>query len=143
MELFTIGYEGRTLPQTVRLLRDQRVERLVDVRARPQSHKPGFSSLALFDGLRKAGITYESDRALGTPDDIRALWRAGDLVEGRARYRRLVRGPLRPRLELLLAITSFERVCILCYEAEPTQCHRSVIAEEAQRLRPELLVHHL
>jgi uncharacterized protein (DUF488 family) len=143
MELLTIGYEGRTLPQTVRLLREQDVERLVDVRARPQSHKPGFSSLALFDGLRKAGIAYDSDRALGTPDDVRALWRAGDLAAGRARYRKLVRGPRRARLELLVAIVSFERVCILCFEADPARCHRSVIAEEAVRLRPELVVRHL
>jgi len=143
MELLTIGYEGRTLPQTVRLLGEQGVERLVDVRARPQSHKPGFSSLGLFDGLRKAGITYDSDRALGTPDDVRELWRAGDLAEGRARYRKLVRGPRRRRLELLLAIASFERVCILCFEADPALCHRSVIAEEAVRLRPELVVVHL
>jgi len=143
MELLTIGYEGRTLPQIVRLLRAQDVARLVDARARPQSRKPGFSSLALFDGLRKAGITYDSDRALGTPDDVRALWRAGDLVGGKARYRKLVRGPKRPRLELLLAIARFERVCIMCFEAEPAHCHRSVIAEEAARLQPGLVVRHL
>jgi len=143
MELLTIGYEGRTLPQFVRLLQAQDVARLVDVRARPQSHKPGFSALALFDGLRKAGVTYDSDRALGTPDDVRALWRAGDIAGGKARYRKLVSGPRRPRLQLLLSIAQFERVCIMCFEAEPAHCHRSVIAEEAVRLQPDLGVTHL
>jgi restriction system protein len=44
---------------------------LVDVRERPQSHKAGSSPLPMFDALRKAGITYESQRALGTPESIR------------------------------------------------------------------------
>ena len=57
MELYTVGYEGRTLPQFVRLLREHGITRLVDVRERPASRKPGFSALPLLDALRKVGIT--------------------------------------------------------------------------------------
>lgn len=91
MELFTVGCEGQTLPQFVRLLRDNDITRLVDVRERPASRKHGFSALPLFDALRKAGISYESDRALGNPPEIRALWKNGNLTEGKARYRKLLR----------------------------------------------------
>ena len=143
MELFTVGYQGRTLPQFVRLLEEHDIARLVDVRERPASRKRGFSALPLFDALRKAGITYESDRALGNPVEIRDLWKNGSLAEGKNRYRSLLRNGRRPRVELLLAHARVERVCILCFEGDPEVCHRSVIAEEAARLAPELVIRHL
>jgi uncharacterized protein (DUF488 family) len=143
MELFTVGYEGRTLPQFVRLLQENGITRLVDVRERPASRKRGFSALPLFDALRKAGITYESDRALGNPEEIRTLWKNGSLREGKVRYRNLLRNGRRPRVELLLALSKIERVCILCYEGDADLCHRSVIAEEAARLEPDLVIQHL
>jgi len=78
MELFTVGYEGRTLPQLVRILKEHEITRLVDVRHRPASRKRGSSALALFEELRRSGITYESDRLLGNPDEIRELWKNGE-----------------------------------------------------------------
>jgi uncharacterized protein (DUF488 family) len=143
MELLTVGYEGRTLRELVRLLTENGVERLVDVRERPASRKPGLSPLPLFDALRKAGITYESDRSLGTPEEIRKVWKAGRLAEGKRRYRKLLLAERRPRLELLLALAKHERVCLLCFEADPDRCHRSVIAEEAVRIEPDLAIRHL
>jgi uncharacterized protein (DUF488 family) len=143
MELFTIGYEGRTLPQFVRLLQDNGIARLVDVRERPASRKRGFSARPLFDALRKAGITYESDRALGNPAEIRELWKEGSLAEGKKRYRRMLNNGRRTRVELLLAHAKVERVCILCFEGDPDLCHRGVIAEEAARLAPSLEIRHL
>jgi len=59
--------------------------------------------MPLFDALRKQGITYESDRALGNPVGIRDLWKNGSLAEGKSRYRRMLRNGRRPRVELLLA----------------------------------------
>jgi len=143
MELFTVGYAGRTLPEFVRLLKENGIARLVDVRARPASRKPGFSAMPLFDALRREGITYESDRALGNPVAIRDLWKNGSLAEGKSRYRRMLRNGRRARVELLLAHARVERVCILCYEDDPDECHRGVIAEEAARLAPDLVVQHL
>ena len=143
MELFTIGYEGRTLPQFTRLLRDHEIARVVDVRERPHSRKRGFSALSLFEALRKAGIVYESDRELGNPKEIRDLWKNGSLAQGRVKYRKLLRNGRAGRVRFLLDLASIDRVCILCYEEEADACHRSVIAEEAVRLEPSLTVHHL
>ena len=143
MEMFTVGYQGRTLPQFVRLLKENEIARLVDVRERPASRKRGFSAMPLFDALRKAGITYESDRTLGNPIEIRDLWKNGSLAEGKTRYRRMIRNGRRPRVELLLALARVERVCILCFEGDPEVCHRGVIVEEAARLEPGLVIHHL
>jgi uncharacterized protein (DUF488 family) len=143
MELYTVGYEGRTLPQFVKLLREHGITRLVDVRERPASRKPGFSALPLFEALRKVGITYESDRELGNPDEIRELWKNGSLVEGKARYRKLLRNGRRTRVEVLLTLAGVDRVCILCFENDPDTCHRTIIAEEAARLEPDLRIYQL
>lgn len=143
MELFTIGYEGRTLPQFVKVLKEHGITRLVDVRERPQSRKKGFSALSLFDGLRKSAITYESDRMLGNPVEIRDLWKNGSLERGKSQYRKLLQNGRGDRVRLLVEMARFDRVCILCYEGDAEACHRSVIAEEATRLEPSLKVRHL
>ncbi|MGH2595191.1 MAG: DUF488 family protein [Actinomycetota bacterium] len=143
MELYTVGYQGRALPQFVKLLREHGITRLVDVRDHPASRKPGFSALPLFEALRKVGITYESDRALGNPEEIRELWKNGGLDEGKIRYRKLLRNGRRTRVEALLALASIDRVCILCFEGDPDVCHRTIIAEEAARLEPGLTIHPL
>ncbi len=93
--------------------------------------------------LRKAGITYESDRALGNPDEIRVLWKNGSLREGKTRYRKLLRTGRSRRLDVLLALTKVDRVCIPCHEGDPELCHRSIIAEEAAPLEPDLSIRHL
>jgi uncharacterized protein (DUF488 family) len=143
VELLTVGYEGRTLPRFVSLLRENGITRLVDVRERPVSRKPGFSALSLFEALRKAGITYESDRGLGTPPEMREIWKRGDLAEGKARFRKHLRKERRDGLRVLLALASVDRVCIMCYEADPEACHRSVVAQEAARLQPDLAIRDL
>ena len=143
MELFTVGYSGRTLPQLVATLHEHGITRVVDVRDRPQSRKPGFSALALFEGLRKDGIVYELDRTLGNPEAIRELWKNGRLSEGKAAYRRRVRNGTAHRIRFLIELARIDRVAILCLEGDANECHRGVIAEEAARLAPELQVRHL
>jgi uncharacterized protein (DUF488 family) len=143
MELFTVGYSGRTLPQLVATLREHGVTRVVDVRDKPQSRKPGFSALALFEGLRKANIVYELDRALGNPEDIRDLWKSGRLAEGKTAFRRRLRNGTAHRVRFLVDLARIDRVAILCLEEDAGACHRGVIAEEAVRLAPEILIRHL
>jgi uncharacterized protein (DUF488 family) len=143
MELFTVGYSGRTLPQLVETLSEHGVTRVVDVRERPQSRKPGFSATALFEGLRKAGIVYELDQSLGNPNEIRELWKDGRLAQGRAAYRRRLRNGTAHRIRFLIDLARIDRVAILCLEGDADECHRGVIAEEAARLAPDLEVRHL
>lgn len=143
MELFTVGYEARTVPQLARLLRENGVDRLVDVRERPFSRKKGYNAQALFEALRKEGITYEWRRELGNPETIRALWKNGSLAEGKRQYRRLLRNGRRPAVEHLVELAALETVAILCLEDDHDLCHRSVIAEEAQTIAERLEVTHL
>src|SRR4029079_10925924 len=88
--LWTIGYE-RLLPEAqVAELRAAGVGRVIDVRFRPQSRRPGMSKTRLAALLREHGIAYEHRRALGTPPDLRVLFRAGRLAEAAEAYRRHV-----------------------------------------------------
>jgi uncharacterized protein (DUF488 family) len=143
MQLFTLGYEARTLPQLIRLLEAEGITRLVDVRERPISRRKGFSSTALFEACRKAQIVYEWQRELGNPEEIRALWKNGSLDEGKRKYAKLIANGRSRAVERLVQLTAVDAVAIMCLEEDHELCHRSLIAERALELEPKLIVRHL
>ena len=77
MKIFTIGYEGATVPEVITALKRAGVERVIDVRALPLSRRPGFSKTPLRNALGESGIDYVHLKALGTPAEGRAAARAG------------------------------------------------------------------
>ena len=128
MRIFTIGYEGATVPEFVAALEGAGVERVIDVRALPLSRRPGFSKSPLKAALEEAGIEYVHLKALGTPADGRAAARAG-------RYKDLER-IYAGQLELPEAIAQSAQMldlaaekpsALLCMEREPAHCHRSLL----------------
>ena len=131
----TIGYEGRAQHDVLRLLTDAAIERLVDVRIRAQSRKPGFSKSTLAAGLDSVGIEYQHLRDLGTPIDIRAEFRAGETETGRGRYLDYLRGDpaAQVALERLAILAGERRTAILCFELDYRVCHRLVVAQELER----------
>ena len=137
-ELWTIGYERLLLPELVAELEAAGVERLIDVRYRPQSRRPGLSKTRLSEALAERGIAYEHRRGLGTPPDIRWYFKHGKVAEGREQYR--VHLDAQPDLDELAAeLPRAPRTALLCLEADPADCHRRVIAE-ALAGRMELIV---
>ncbi|MCW2926739.1 MAG: hypothetical protein JWM86_707 [Thermoleophilia bacterium] len=139
----TIGYEGRAQHDLLRLLTDAGITRLVDIRIRAQSRKPGFSKSTLTSGLAEVGITYEHLRALGTPLDIRAEFRAGNTDPAREQYREYLLGDPTATYELgvLAERIEAEPVAILCFEHDPRVCHRMVVCEELARAHGTTAVH--
>lgn len=139
----TIGYEGRAQHDLIELLVAADITLLVDVRIRAQSRKPGFSRSTLAAGLAAVEIGYEHLRALGTPLDIRAEFRAGNTDHARDRYREYLLGDpdAHVELETLAELCERERVAILCFEHDPRVCHRAVVAEELLRLHGISTVH--
>lgn len=139
--LWTIGYE-RLLPgPLVAELEAAGVRRVIDVRFRPQSRRPGMSKTRLGAMLSEHGIAYEHRRALGTPADLRALYRAGRVAEAAAAYRRHVERTAADELDALAAeLDGGARTALLCLEADPAECHRSVIVEGLRARRPGLEV---
>ena len=138
-ELFTIGYERLLLPELVAEVEAAGVQRLIDVRYRPQSRRPGLSKTRLGAALGDRGIAYEHRRGLGTPPDIRWFFKHGKVAEGREQYR--VHLDAQPELDELAAeLPNAPRTALLCLEADPAECHRRVIAEALTERLPGLRV---
>src|SRR3954465_10741194 len=84
--IWTIGYERLLPAELVAELRLAGVERLIDVRYRPQSRRPGMSKTRLGEMLGDHGIAYEHRKRLGTPPDIRFLFKSGDTEQARGAF---------------------------------------------------------
>ena len=129
--LFTIGYERATPPALLAALRAAGVRRVVDVRALANSRRPGFAKRALSAALEEAGIGYLHLRALGTPPEGREAVRAGRPEVMRRIFARHLAGV---KAQAALAALADEArcngpICLLCLEADPRNCHRSLVAE--------------
>jgi uncharacterized protein (DUF488 family) len=142
-ELTTIGYEGTTVDRFLHTLREARVKLVVDVRAVAGSRRPGFAKTRLAANLHEAGIEYLHLRGLGTPAEGRAAARTGRYDELRSIYAaHLDTTAARDDLERLAALVrSGQRVCLLCLEADPAHCHRSLVADALGEIVPLRLLH--
>jgi uncharacterized protein (DUF488 family) len=129
-KIFTIGYEQSRPDAVLAALKDAKVQILVDTRAVAASRKPGFSKRALSAALDEAGITYLHLQKLGTPADGRAAARAGRMDVLWRIYDKHLKTPdaIEDMDALLALVGSGKRVCLLCFEREPSHCHRSRIA---------------
>lgn len=123
----TIGYEGASVDRFVATLKSAGVTRLLDVRELPLSRRRGFSKGALSVILEGAGIAYQHERALGAPRLLRHRLREDKNL---ARYFAEFHEYLATQRTFLdkLARELTEAVVLLCYERNPAECHRSVVA---------------
>ena len=128
--LATIGYELATTATLVDALIQAKVDLLVDVRAIPNSRRPGFSKKALTAATAEVGIDYLHLRGLGTPADGRAAARAGRHAEMHAIFREQLK-TLDARDDLFVLVEAIKEgraACLLCLEASPEHCHRRLVA---------------
>jgi uncharacterized protein (DUF488 family) len=142
-EVATIGYQTATVATFLEALTGHRVELLVDVRAVASSRRPGFAKSALAANLHGASIEYLHLRGLGTPAAGRVAARAGRHAEMQAIFQEHLETPdARAELEALAEIVrSGRRVCLLCLEADPTHCHRSLVATALAGMMPVRVTH--
>jgi uncharacterized protein (DUF488 family) len=141
--LWTIGYESLWPDALVAELEAAGVQRVLDVRLRPQSRRPGMSKTRLGLKLAEHGIAYEHRRGLGTPLEIRGLYRAGRCDEAAAAYRAHAEAAAREELDALAGELGRVRTALLCLEANPAGCHRRVVAELLAERVPGLAVEDL
>lgn len=128
MRIFTIGYESTTQSEFLAALQAAHVLRVIDVRAVPNSRRPGFSKTPLKNALAQAGIDYVHLRALGTPADGRAAARAGRHQD----LERIYAGQLELPEAIaqggqMLELASEKPSALLCYERDPAGCHRTLL----------------
>jgi uncharacterized protein (DUF488 family) len=129
--LFTVGYQGRAIDEFVRLLLDQSVEVVIDVRLRPSSRRPGFSKTPLAASCAEAGIHYQHERDLGTPADILDAFRKTGIYHWDDYVTHLDSHPevLNDAIELASDLST----CLVCFEADPMECHRRFVADRIAR----------
>ena len=130
--VFTVGHSTLPIERFIALLATYGIERLADVRTVPRSrHNPQFNADALDQSLRDAGIEYVPMQALGglrRPDkeSINAGWR-NTSFRGYADY--MQTAAFEDALEILIGLSRDKRVAIMCAEAVPWRCHRSLVAD--------------
>ncbi len=129
-DLTTIGYEGTTIGSVLDVLRAAEVALLIDVRAVPQSRKPGFSKRQLAAALDEAGIGYVHLQGLGTPKPGRDAVRAGHPERMEVIFREHMTSD-RAQAELAQAkgLVRDRKACLLCFERDHRTCQRRLVAE--------------
>lgn len=127
--LATIGYEGRTPNELLATMRQAGVTKVVDVRQLPLSRKPGFSKTELAATLSAHGIEYVGFPKLGTPPAIRDRYKkSGDFARLKRDYLAHLDSQ-GPSLAELRELAAQGGCALLCFERNPTKCHRSILAE--------------
>ena len=132
MVALTIGHSTRTIEEFVRLLQAHAVTCAIDVRTVPRSrHNPQFNRDILPASLKSAAIGYIHMAELGglrrtTRDSINTGWRNASF-RGYADY--MQTAEFNEAIERLIQLMSQDRIAVMCAEAVPWRCHRSLIAD--------------
>lgn len=130
--LYTLGHSTRTLEEFIQLLRAYQITHLVDVRTIPRSrHNPQFNKDTLPGELEKVGVKYTHLPELGglrkpQPDSPNTAWR-NQSFQAFADY--LSTQSFKEGLDHLIQLVGQDTLAIMCAEAVPWRCHRSLIAD--------------
>ena len=130
--IFTVGHSTRTLPEFLEILEAHGVQLLVDVRRYPGSRRyPHFAREALAASLAAEDIGYIHEPDLGgrrrpRADSPHTFWRSASF-RAYADYMESER--FRQALDRLIAESEKRTAAIMCAEAVPWRCHRSLISD--------------
>jgi uncharacterized protein (DUF488 family) len=130
--IFTVGHSTLPIDAFVDLLKSYGIERLVDIRTIPRSrHNPQFNEGELSGSLAAHDIQYVPLPALGglrhaRKDSPNTGWR-NKSFRGYADY--MQTEAFHQAIETLIVLGREKRTCIMCAEAVPWRCHRSLVAD--------------
>ncbi len=130
--VFTVGHSTLSIEDFVALLRAYRIETLADIRTVPRSRRnPQFNADALPQSLKSHGIAYVGLPGLGglrktSKESPNKGWR-NDSFRGYADY--MQTPAFTEALDELIGLSRDKRVAIMCAEAVPWRCHRSLVAD--------------
>ena len=130
--IWTIGHSTRSREEFLDLLKENRIQTLVDVRTFPGSRRyPHFNRENLRSSLADADINYHHMPELGgrrkaKPDSLNMAWR-NESFRGYADH--METNTFQEGIERLLERARAERTTIMCAEAVWWRCHRSLISD--------------
>lgn len=139
--IFTIGHSTHPIKEFVELLQAHGIEQIVDVRSIPKSrHNPQFNESDLKESLKRAHIRYKHLKKLGglrhtTKDSINLGWHNASF-RGFADY--MTSEEFEGGLQALIKIAIDKNTAIMCAEAVPWRCHRSLIADALTKKKWEV-----
>jgi uncharacterized protein (DUF488 family) len=130
--IWTVGHSNHPIERFLEILKAYRIERVLDVRRLPASRKwPHFNAEALATSLPAAGIDYVGMPELGgrrkpRADSPHVAWR-NDAFQGYADY--MDTEEFARELARAMSLAREKRSALMCAEALPWRCHRSVLAD--------------
>jgi uncharacterized protein (DUF488 family) len=130
--IYTIGHSNREIDEFIELLKNNRIEVLVDVRKLPGSRKyPHFNQDQLSRSLSSADIVYTHLQELGgrrkqNKDSVNTIWK-NKSFQAYADY--MATDEFLNGIDMLLKLAEEKRVAIMCSEAVWWRCHRALIAD--------------
>jgi len=130
--VFTLGHSTLPIERFIAVLKVYGIERLIDIRTMPRSrHNPQFNDTALAASLGAAHVGYVHLAALGglrhpRKDSPNMGWR-NKSFRGYADY--MQTEAFQSALETLIDMSREERIAIMCAEAVPWRCHRSLVSD--------------
>jgi uncharacterized protein (DUF488 family) len=130
--IFTVGHSNRSIRDFIELLKAYKLKLVIDVRTIPKSrHNPQFGEKRLANSLAKAGIEYIWMSGLGglrptSKDSVNKAWR-NKSFRGYADY--MQTEEFKKNLKKLINKSKRKRLTIMCAEAVPWRCHRSLVAD--------------
>ncbi|MBU6414722.1 DUF488 domain-containing protein [Patescibacteria group bacterium] len=140
--IYTIGHSVREIGKFLNLLKAHGIEKLVDIRTIPKSsHNPQFNQSELRTSLQKAGIGYRRLKELGglrhaKKDSVNTGWRNVSF-RGFADY--MQTADFEKGINRLKEIARRKRTAIMCAEAVPWRCHRSLVADALVKQKWQVL----
>ncbi len=130
--VYTIGHSNRSIEDFIALLLEDGVETLADIRTIPKSrHNPQFGQDRLLRSLANAGVAYQHLADLGGlrkagPDSVNGAWRNASF-RGYADY--MQTPEFDEAIYRLVHFALQQQTVIMCAEAVPWRCHRSLVAD--------------
>jgi uncharacterized protein (DUF488 family) len=132
IKIYTIGHSTHPIEEFIGMLKAYDIHTLVDIRSIPASRRyPQFSQDSLMETLRKNHISYVHIKDLGgrrqpAKDSHNMGWR-NKSFRGYADYMETAR--FEAALKKLIALAEKHTVSIMCAEAVPWRCHRSLVGD--------------
>lgn len=130
--VYTIGHSTRPIAEFIELLQQHSITQLVDIRTIPKSrHNPQFNQSELKKSLKKAGITYRYLKELGglrpaSKDSSNDAWH-NKSFRNYADY--MQTDEFQRGLGVLMKLSEASTTAIMCAEAVPWRCHRSLVSD--------------
>lgn len=140
MTLFTIGFAKKSAREFFELLREHRVNTVIDVRAKANSQLSGFAKKTHLPYLLEEilDVSYVHDKTLAPTMEMLGKYRKDDDWDGYAdRFNAL----MKERKVEERDPRTLDGACLLCSEHEPKKCHRRLVAGYLQRFFDLDVVH--